>query len=143
MAGFAKISILGALGADPETKYTPNGAMVVSFSIAVNGRPKNGEQAPPTWYRVSCWDRMAERIDKLAQQGYVVKGKFLLVDGTFEPREFQGNDGSTRISYDVTMTDFQFVGGDRQQDGQGQQNAPQRQDQYSRNVPQSLDDAPF
>ncbi|HWK80681.1 MAG TPA: single-stranded DNA-binding protein, partial [Thermomicrobiales bacterium] len=78
-----------------------------------------GDEPPPVWYRVSAWDRLAERIDKLAQQGYIAKGRSLLVDGTFEPREFQGNDGQTRISYDITMTDFQFVGGDRQQDGSG------------------------
>lgn len=139
MAGFAKVSILGALGSDPETKYTPNGAMVVSFSIAVNSRRKgqNGEETPPTWYRVSCWDRLAERVDKLAQQGYVVKGKFLLVDGLLEPRPFQGNDGSQRTSMDVTMTDFQFVGGG-QQDGQGQQRPQQRfqrDDQYADRAP--------
>ncbi|MGN6483226.1 MAG: single-stranded DNA-binding protein [Thermomicrobiales bacterium] len=123
MASFAKITVFGNLGADPETRYTPNGAMVVSFSLAVNPRRRNqqggGDEPPPVWYRVSAWDRLAERIDKLAQQGYIAKGRSLLVDGTFEPREFQGNDGQTRISYDITMTDFQFVGGDRQQDGSG------------------------
>jgi len=122
MASFAKITVFGNLGADPETRYTPNGAMVVSFSIAVNPRRRNqqgGDEPPPVWYRVSAWDRLAERVDRLTQQGYIVKGRSLLVDGTFEPREFQGNDGQTRISYDITMTDFQFVGGDRQQDGSG------------------------
>jgi single-strand DNA-binding protein len=123
MASFAKITVFGNLGADPETRYTPNGAMVVSFSLAVNprrrGQQGGGDEPPPVWYRVSAWDRLAERIDKLAQQGYIAKGRSLLVDGTFEPREFQGNDGQTRISYDITMTDFQFVGGDRQQDGSG------------------------
>ncbi len=123
MASFAKIAVMGNLGGDPDTRYTPSGAMVVSFSIAVNPRRRSnqqgGDEPPPTWYRISAWDRLAERIDRLAQQGYVAKGRSLYVEGSFEPREFTGNDGATRISYDVTLTDFQFVGGDRPQDGQG------------------------
>ncbi|HEU0163702.1 MAG TPA: single-stranded DNA-binding protein [Thermomicrobiales bacterium] len=113
MASFARIAVFGNLGSDPETKYTPSGAMVVSFSIAVNPRRKgaNGAEEKPVWYRVSAWDRLAERIDRLAQQQYIAKGRQLYVEGSFEPREFSGNDGSTRISYDITMTDFQFVGG--------------------------------
>lgn len=122
MASFAKITVMGNLGSDPETRYTPNGAMVVSFSIAVNPRRRSqqgGDEPPPVWYRISAWDRLAERIDKLAQQGYIAKGRQLLISGSFEPRDFQGNDGSTRTSYDITATDFEFVGGDRQQDGSG------------------------
>jgi len=120
---FAKIAVLGNLGADPDTRYTPSGAMVVSLSIAVNPRRRGnqqgqGNEAPPTWYRISAWDRLAERIDRLAQQGYIAKGRTLYVEGTFEPREFTGNDGNTRISYDITLTDFQFVGGSDRQDGQ-------------------------
>lgn len=121
MASFAKITIMGNLGADPETRYTPNGAMVVSFSIAVNPRRRSqqgGDEPPPVWYRISAWDRLAERIDKLAQQGYIAKGRQLLISGSFEPRDFQGNDGTTRTSYDITADSFEFVGGDRQ-DGSG------------------------
>lgn len=122
MASFARITVLGNLGSDPESKYLPNGATVVSFSLAVNPRKKgqNGEDAPPTWYRVSCWREQGERIEKLVNAGHIAKGRSLYVEGAFEPREFTGNDGATRISYDVTLTDFQFVGGDKQ-DTQSQQ----------------------
>lgn len=123
MASFAKITVMGNLGSDPETRYTPNGAMVVNFSIAVNPRRRSqqgGEEAPAVWYRVTAWDRLAERLDKLAQQGYIARGRTLLVTGSFEPREYQGNDGTARISWDVTADSFEFVGGDRRdQDGSG------------------------
>ena len=131
MASFAKVTLLGNLGADPETKYTPNGTMVVELRIAVNPRPRGGQQggrdeAPPTWYRVSAWDRLADRLDKLSQQGHIAKGRSLMVEGRLEPREYTANDGTTRVSYDVTMTDFNFVGGgrdgDQQQQGGGQSN---------------------
>jgi single-strand DNA-binding protein len=161
---FAKIAVLGNLGQDPETRYTPNGTMVVSFSIAVNPRPRSGQgrndEAPPTWYRISAWDRLADRIDKLSQQGYIAKGRTLYVEGQFEPREFTGNDGQKRISYDITMTDFQFVGGG-QRDGEqgsfggGQQSGGysggsrsgdeggSRRSGYDNNSPSDFDDVPF
>lgn len=121
MASFAKVALVGNLGADPETKYTPNGTMVVELRLAVNPRQRSQqgqaqEDAKPTWYRVSAWDRLADRIDRMTQQGYLAKGRQLYVEGRLEPREFTGNDGQVRTSFDVTMTDFQFVGERRDSD---------------------------
>jgi len=46
MAGMNKILIIGNLGRDPEMRYTPSGAAVTSFSVAVNRNYKtaDGEQ---------------------------------------------------------------------------------------------------
>lgn len=140
---FMKLAALGNLGSDPESRYTPNGSMVVSFSMAVNSRPKAGEEPRVTWLRVSCWDQIATRIEKLTQAGHIAKGRSLYVEGTFEPREFTGNDGATRVSYDVTMTDFQFVGSDKQQDGQGQQRPTPMRQQAPGSFAESLDEVPF
>ena len=38
MAGIAKITLVGNLGRDPETRYTPNGKMNVTFTLAVSRR---------------------------------------------------------------------------------------------------------
>lgn len=165
MASFAKVALLGNLGADPETKYTPSGTMVVELRLAVNPRPRGQqaqEEARPTWYRVSAWDRLADRIDKLTQQGHLAKGRSLFVEGRLEPREFTGNDGQTRISFDVTMTDFQFVGGDRRDgeqgsggysggsggygsggDGSGGSGGNNRRQSFEDSAPNDLDDIPF
>jgi len=160
MASFAKIALLGNLGADPETKYTPSGTMVVELRIAVNPRPRGQgrDEAPPTWYRVSAWDRLADRLDKLSQQGYIAKGRALYVEGRLEPREYTANDGTQRTSFDVTMTDFNFVGTGERRDGEGGQGGYQggqggntggynsggsnRRDTYDEN-PANIDDVPF
>jgi hypothetical protein len=69
--------------ARPETKYTPAGKLVASFSLAVNRR--RGEDESTNWYRCSCFGRLAETVDKLAQQGAMVKGREVCVTGNFEP----------------------------------------------------------
>jgi single-strand DNA-binding protein len=166
MASFAKVSLLGNLGADPETKYTPSGTMVVELRIAVNPRPRGQQgqdEARPTWYRVSAWDRLADRIDKLTQNQHLRKGSQLFVEGKLEPREYTANDGQTRVSYDVTMTDFQFVGERRDGeqgsggnaggaggyssgsdgDSSGGNDGNNRRQTYNDSAPNDLDDIPF
>jgi single-strand DNA-binding protein len=111
---FARLEIFGNLGGDPETRYTPNGNMVVEFSIAVNNWRKPND--PPTWYRCSAWGDLANRIDGLAQKGSIQKGYSLLVRGPFEPRAWTANDGSERISFDINVESFDFTGGGRRND---------------------------
>ena len=104
---FAKVTIVGNLGGDPESKYLQDGKLVLSFSIAASGRRKD---AKPTWFRVSAFGEQAERLATMVERGYIAKGRMLYVEGQFEVREYEAN-GQTRTSNDVTLTDWQFVGG--------------------------------
>jgi single-strand DNA-binding protein len=113
MAGIAKITLVGNLGRDPETRYTPNGRMNVQFTMAVSRRfnDQSGQQQERTnWYRVTAWGGLAESLDRLAQNGYLAKGKQVYVDGRLEPREYQDQQGQTRISLDVTANELQLLG---------------------------------
>lgn len=112
---FAKIVSVGRLGADPETRYTPQGSTTLSFRFAADGR-KKGENT--TWLRITAWDRLAERLINLQEKGYLSKGSLLYVEGQLESRTYTDRNGQERVSLDVTMTDFQFVGGGQQQDQQ-------------------------
>ena len=67
MAGIAKITLVGNLGRDPETRYTPNGKMNVTFTMAVSRRfnDQSGQQQERTnWYRVTAWGGLAETLDR-------------------------------------------------------------------------------
>ena len=113
MAGIAKITLVGNLGRDPETRYTPNGRMNVQFTMAVSRRfnDQSGQQQERTnWYRVTAWGGLAESLDRLAQSGYLAKGKQVYVDGRLEPREYQDQQGQTRTSLDVTANELQLLG---------------------------------
>jgi single-strand DNA-binding protein len=113
MAGVARITLVGNLGRDPETRYTPNGTMNVTFTMAVSWRfnDQSGQQQERTnWYRVTAWGKLAETADRLAQNGYLTKGKQVYVDGRLEAREYQDQQGQTRTSLDVTANTLQLLG---------------------------------
>jgi len=113
MAGFSKITLVGNLGRDPETRYTPNGKLNVQFSLAVNKpfRDQGGQMQDRTsWFRVTAWGTLAESMVKLSEQGYLMKGKQVLVDGRVEIREYTDQNGQQRTSVDVTANEFQLLG---------------------------------
>lgn len=113
MASLAKITLIGNLGGDPETRYTPQGTLVVNFSLAVNNRRRDAsgnQQETTNWYRISAFGRLAETMVNLSERGYLTKGKQVYIDGNFEAREWTGQDGSTRTSLDVTAREMQLLG---------------------------------
>lgn len=107
MASFCKVTIVGNVGRDPEQRYTPNGTMVVSFSVAVNNRRRNPDgsfQEETEWFRITCFGRQAE----FAQQ-YITKGRVVFVDGRLRVDRWTGQDGSPRYTLDVVASDVQTV----------------------------------
>ena len=122
MAGIAKITLVGNLGRDPETRYTPNGTMNVRFTMAVSRRfnDQSGQQQErTTWFSVTAWGKLAETADRLAQSGYLTKGKQVYVDGRIESREYQDQQGQTRTSLDVTANELQLLGSRADSEGVG------------------------
>ncbi len=139
---FANVSILGNLGSQPESRYTTSGTLSVQFSIAVNPQKRrtDTEDPKPVWYRVTAWDEQADRIDKLAQAGHIAKGRSLYIEGKLEPRQFQGNDGQMRWSFDVRLTNWEFTG-----TGRENQNTDSRttEDRGSYTAEPDIDSVPF
>ena len=96
-----KVMIIGNLGSDPEMRYTPNNRAVTQFNVAVNQSTKNqqtGEWVEETdWFRVSVWGDRAERMAESLR-----KGNKVFVEGRFKTRQFEGRDGQTRTSLEIT-----------------------------------------
>lgn len=152
MASLAKITLIGNLGGDPETRYTPQGTLVVNFSLAVNNRRRDqsgNQQENTNWYRVQAFGRVAETMVNLNERGYLVKGKQVYVDGTFEAREWTGNDGQTRTALEVTVREFssfQLLGGrgdDAGGDYSGGGGGGRQTQQPAGNYDNDMDDVPF
>ena len=153
MAGISKVILVGNLGRDPETRYTPNGTMNVQFTMAVSRsfRDQSGQQQErTTWFRVTAWSKLAETLDGLTQNGYLGKGKQVYVEGRLEAREYQDQQGQTRTSLDVNATELLLLGSRADAEGgqvaggmRGSGSGGQRGDgdQFDDNA--SFDDVPF
>lgn len=104
----AKVTLIGNLGRDPETRATPSGATNVTFSVATS-RTYNGQETT-TWWRVTAWGRLAETLVSLQQQDALAKGRQVYVEGRVEAREYQDRSGATKTSLDVTANEVQLLG---------------------------------
>ena len=105
---FNKVILMGNLTADPETRTTPNGQNVTSFSLAINRtwNNANGERQEETSF-INCtaWGKTGETIAK-----YVSKGRQLLVSGRLQQRTWQDKDtGKNRSAIDVIVEEFSFI----------------------------------
>ena len=106
---YHRTTIVGNLGNDPELRQTQTGISVTSFSVAVNERwnDSDGErQEKTTWYRVTCWRKLAETCAK-----YLTKGRQVLVEGNMqEPTVWVDKSGENRASLELTARSVQFLG---------------------------------
>lgn len=92
MAGGVHVDFVGNLTNDPELRFTPSGAAVANFTVAVNERVKNDagewEDGDATFYRCAVWREMAENVAESLQRGQRV-----MVSGTQKLREYDITSG--------------------------------------------------
>jgi single-strand DNA-binding protein len=147
MASVSKVILVGNLGRDPETRFTPNGTMNVSFTMATNRRwnDQSGQlQERTTWFRVTAWGRLAETVNNLAQQNYLTKGRQVYVMGNLEAQEYVDRQGQNRTSLDVRADEIQLLGGRGEGDFGGGGRAPEDQGGPGGDPGgQDFDDVPF
>jgi single-strand DNA-binding protein len=100
-----KLTIIGNLTRDPESRTTAGGSTVCSFSVAVNRRrTQNSNQPEADFFRVSAWNALGENC-----QRYLAKGRKVAVVGRVSVSTYQGQDGTTRASLDVMAEDVEFL----------------------------------
>lgn len=115
-SGYQKLVIVGNLGTDPESRFTPSGQQVTNFSVAVNNNwtdQSGAQHEETTWFRVSVWGAQAETCNK-----YLTKGRQVLVEGKLSidkesggPRIWQDQNGKPRASFEIKAYDVRFLGG--------------------------------
>ena len=104
------------LGTEPELAQWPDSTPYARFSAASNEswRDKDGNKQERTvWLRCTVSGKRAEVINE-----YVKSGQELYIEGTLQPDAKTGgpriwfdNDGEPNSSFEVRITDFQFIGG--------------------------------
>ena len=106
MPALNRVQLIGRLGKDPETRYTPKGSKVCSFSVAVSRRYKtaDGETKEATdWFNVETWGRLAEIC-----QEYLSKGRLVFVEGRLQTDRYE-HEGETRFFTKVVARQVQML----------------------------------
>ena len=101
-----RVTLVGRLGRDPETKFTGAGQAVANFSIATDEtyKDKNGARQKRTeWHRIIVWGKQAE----IAQQ-YLKKGALIFIEGRIQSREWE-KDGEKHRSFEIVSSNFRML----------------------------------
>jgi single-strand DNA-binding protein len=111
-----KVILIGHLGKDAETKFTPSGVSRSNFTLATNRRWKDqqsGEWKDITdWHNVVLW-----RSENLAN--YLQKGKQVYVEGRLESRSWDDKDGQKKYITEVVCEELILLGGGGRGDAGG------------------------
>ena len=102
----AVLTINGNMTRDAESRFSPDGRLSVVLNVAVNGRKRQDGTEPVAYSRATAYGKLAEIMDKIKP----TTGTPVLVVGSFEPRPYEANDGTQRVSYDITADHIQLLG---------------------------------
>jgi len=106
-----RVTLIGNLGRDAETKFTTGGTAMTRFTVATSRRWKDkgtDEWKEETdWHTVVLW-----RQENLGQ--YLTKGKQVYVEGRLQTRTYE-KDGEKRYSTEITADEVILLGGDKQE----------------------------
>ncbi len=123
---YNKTVLMGNLTADPELKYTPKGAAVCDFNLAINRKWKDQSgqmQEDVDFIGVIAWGKQAELVAE-----YFRKGRPLMLEGRLSQESWEDkNTGQKRSKTRVVLEKLVFLpsGGDRSE--QGAAAAPSRE----------------
>jgi single-strand DNA-binding protein len=93
------VTIAGNLTADPELRFTNNGAAVANFRIAVTTRVRDGNtwrDGDTSYFRVNAWRQLAQHVtDSLS------KGDRAVVIGRLRSRSWETPEGDQRSVVEI------------------------------------------
>jgi single-strand DNA-binding protein len=96
----SNVTIVGNLTRDPELRYTPSGAPVATFGVAVNRRWQNREsqqwEESTSFFNVTCWRDLAQNGSESLE-----KGSRVVVTGRLEQRSWETQQGERRSVVEI------------------------------------------
>lgn len=105
MASVNKVTLIGALGADPEIRRTQAGKAIANMRVATSEswRDANGDRKEKTeWHTVVIYN---EGLAKIADS-YLKKGSKVYLEGSLQTRKWQDQSGNDRYSTEVVLQGF-------------------------------------
>ena len=117
-----KAILVGRLGKDPEVRYTPDGMMVTTFTLATDEqrKDKNGERVRTTeWHRIVTFGKLAEICGK-----YLIKGKLIFVEGRIRTQAWEDKEGNKRSTTEIIASDMRMLDSKGQKDSDAGREEP-------------------
>ena len=101
----SNVTIVGNLTRDPELRFTPAGAPVTTFGVAVNRRWQNRDnqqwEESTSFFNVTCWRDLAQNVSESLE-----KGSRVMVSGRLEQRSWETQDGEKRSVVEVVADEI-------------------------------------
>ena len=108
MANLNRVTVMGVLGRDPETKQFPNGGSITTFSVATTEFWKDkttGERKQATeWHRITTNNRLAEIASK-----YLKKGGKVYIEGSLRTRKWKDQSRSETEITEIRADELQLL----------------------------------
>lgn len=106
-----RIVLIGRLTWDPELRYTPSGAAVASFRLAVERNFKNSDGEREADFDIVAWKGLAETV-----ANYMKKGRMVAVDGRLQTRSYENKEGQKVKVAEVVAENVRFLDRGKEQD---------------------------
>jgi single-strand DNA-binding protein len=141
MASLNKVTLIGNLGADPESRSLNNGGEVVNLRIATTESwTKDGQKNEKTeWHQVVIFNENLARVAK----SYLHKGSPVYLEGQLQTRKWTDNNGNDRYSTEIVLQKYRgelILLGSK---GDGSQGAPTQRSRPQPATADIDDDIPF
>ena len=103
-----KVVIVGHLGADPETRFTPSGTAVANLNLATNESRKNSDgeyQDHTEWHSCVLFGKRAEFAGE-----YLKKGQLVYLEGRLQTRSWEDDCGTKKYRTEVIGNEITMLG---------------------------------
>jgi single-strand DNA-binding protein len=107
MPALNRVQLIGRLGKDPESRFTPTGKKVAHFSLAVSNRWKSagGETKESTeWVNIEAWGRLGEICAQ-----YLHKGSLVFLEGRLKTDKVDDKSGGAKYYTKVVALSMQML----------------------------------
>ncbi len=105
--GVNKVILVGHVGKDPDVRSMPNGAAVVTVSVATSeawtDKQSGQKQEKTEWHRVVYFGKLADTAGK-----YLQKGSLVYVEGNLRTRQWE-KDGQKRYTTEIIGQSMQML----------------------------------
>ncbi len=118
MASVNKVILIGNLGKDPETKYTPSGLQITKFSLATTDRIKKGDnyEDKTEWHNIVCFNKIAEVASE-----FLKKGLSVYIEGRISTNSWEDQSGTKKYWTEIVASHLKILSKRESNSGEGGQ----------------------